>query len=695
MMRPSIVSALATAILVTPVQSQERRSFVAEVAVSEQEVAFKTTGRFVGFRVEVFGPNHYSYSREYSGTDTPVVGTKTDRGTLADGRYTIEVTAQPEIPVAARGAMERARARGDRNETRRLMDEAGMRRSALVHSIVVTVEKGQFVDRNAREPTESARGEGQASLEAALGAGTPQEAPSTPVRTAGDPTNRPLPVDHVASPDVTATSLASRMESSRIADLSRFLANPSDGTWREARFQNVLPDGSVTLFHGYVRRVAFDDFEHGPGYVAFFRTAAVDGHESGRWHRGVFETTGNGFRLRNVVATDPLPVAPAESLFDYVVTDDDSPATDYASERVVFHTGSGSIQGSLCVGNDCPSNPNFGFDTQRFQENNLRVHFDDTSTILSFPRNDWRIITNDSANGGGAYWAVEDATAGRQVLRVNAGARANALFVDAQGDVGLGTSTPALDIDIKTGDTPSVRLQQDASSGFAPQTWDVAGNEVGFFIRDATSGSRLPLRIRVGAPSSSIDIASTGNVGIGTTSPDAPVHVRRTDQTALVHVEDASTASGNQLMLHLEKAQSAPIARFESSFRTWDFTGGNSFTINDPADAAVEMTVNAAGDLTITGQITTTGPTCMSGCDEVLHPNFDLPSIEQHAAEMKAKGFLPAVGPTLAGAPINLTEKTGGILNELEKAHLYIEQLHARVRQLEGIVAELVKVVER
>jgi hypothetical protein len=64
----------------------------------------------------------------------------------------------------------------------------------------------------------------------------------------------------------------------------------------------------------------------------------------------------------------------------------------------------------------------------------------------------------------------------------------------------------------KSSDTPGLRLLQTGSGGFTPQTWDVAGNEANFFIRDLTGGSRLPFRIRPGAPTSSIDIGATGEV---------------------------------------------------------------------------------------------------------------------------------------------------------------------------------------
>jgi len=64
----------------------------------------------------------------------------------------------------------------------------------------------------------------------------------------------------------------------------------------------------------------------------------------------------------------------------------------------------------------------------------------------------------------------------------------------------------------KSNDTPGVRLAQGAGGGFTAQTWDVAGNEANFFIRDLTGGSRLPFRIRPGAPTSSIDIQAGGTV---------------------------------------------------------------------------------------------------------------------------------------------------------------------------------------
>lgn len=177
------------------------------------------------------------------------------------------------------------------------------------------------------------------------------------------------------------------------------------------------------------------------------------------------------------------------------------------------------IKGSICVGLDCINGESFGFDTQRFKENNLRIHFNDTSANASFPGTDWRITINDSTNGGANYFAIEDATAGRVPFRIEGNAPANALYVDDAGNIGVGTSTPVVELQVTDGDSPTLRLEQNGSSGFGSQTWDVAGNESNFFVRDVTNGSLLSFRIKPKAPQNSLYIDAEGDIGLGTDNP--------------------------------------------------------------------------------------------------------------------------------------------------------------------------------
>jgi len=195
------------------------------------------------------------------------------------------------------------------------------------------------------------------------------------------------------------------------------------------------------------------------------------------------------------------------------------------------------VQGSICAGLDCVNNEDFGFDTIRVKENNDRIQFDDTSTSAGFPTNNWQIRANSSASGGGSFLAFVDQGAtgssetGTIVFEVDAGASANSLRVGSNSKVGLRTATPVLDVHANTTDTPAIRLEQNNTGGFTAQTWDIAGNEANFFVRDVTSGSRLPFRIRPGAPTSSIDIAANGNVGIGSASPRARLDLKQIEET--------------------------------------------------------------------------------------------------------------------------------------------------------------------
>jgi hypothetical protein len=189
-------------------------------------------------------------------------------------------------------------------------------------------------------------------------------------------------------------------------------------------------------------------------------------------------------------APGAAPAAPAKGLpLKDVVTADDA-----------------IIQGSLCVGLDCVVNESFGFDTIRLKENNTRIKFEDTSTGTGFPSTDWQLTANDSAAGGANKFSIDDVTAATTPFTITGAAPTNSIFVDSSGRLGLGTATPVLKVHENSSDTPAFRFEQNNSGGFTAQTWDVAGNEANFFVRDVTGGSRLPFRIRPGAPTSSIDI---------------------------------------------------------------------------------------------------------------------------------------------------------------------------------------------
>jgi hypothetical protein len=255
------------------------------------------------------------------------------------------------------------------------------------------------------------------------------------------------------------------------------------------------------------------------------------------------------------------------------------------------------VQGSACVGLDCVDGEAFGFDTIRLKENNTRIKFDDTSTSPGFPNNDWQLTANDSPSGGLNKFSIENTTVATVPFTVAGPAPTNSLFIDGSGRVGLRTSTPGLDLSIRTGNTPAQRLEQDASGGFTAQTWDIGANEANFFVRDVTSGSRLPFRIRPGAPTSSIDINASGLVGVGTASPTDRMHIV------------SNTGTVNPLSVSNTDAASYAQAVYRGSARLWSAGVGNAsettlgvankFFVFDASVAQIRLAIDTSGNVGI------------------------------------------------------------------------------------------------
>jgi hypothetical protein len=272
------------------------------------------------------------------------------------------------------------------------------------------------------------------------------------------------------------------------------------------------------------------------------------------------------------------------------------------------------VQSSGCFGFDCVDGESFGADTVRLKENNLRIHFEDTSTSAGYASNDWRIVANDQASGGANYLAFEDSSAGRNTFIVEAGAPANALYVDSTGHIGIGQSAPGLDVHATTGDTPGVRLEQTSALGFTAQTWDIGANEANFFVRDLTGGSRLSFRIRPGAPTSSIDIAATGKVGMGTASPAERLHVfENADANSIMQIQNENTGTTAAAVVRADAdlatvnitahSSTRTVTRFGQTLGGWNEllgVSGNGLAVGTNSNSPMILGTNNINRLHIT-----------------------------------------------------------------------------------------------
>lgn len=350
---------------------------------------------------------------------------------------------------------------------------------------------------------------------------------------------------------------------------------------------------------------------------------------------------------------------------------------------------------SGCLGFDCTANPNYGDTTLLLKENNTRIKFADTSNS-PFPASDWEIEANSNLNGGQSYLAFNDCgtasndggcTTGRLVFAVEAGARANALYVESDGDIGIGTSSPVVEVHVTSGDSPTLRLEQDGSSGFAPGTWDVAANETNFFVRDVTNGSTLPFRIRPGAPTSSIDIAADGDVGIGISSPNDKLEIRGTD-AANFGFRLSTPNDGWVVQLNQDTDATAP----------------NGLAITKVGTGVREFQLTTGGDLEIAGDFVSNGTT-LNVPDYVFADDYSLMPLDDLAAFIDANSHLPNIpsaGEINGSGRLNMSQMQMRLLEKVEELTLYtlaqedtirgqnetIQALTERLAALEAKLAE-------
>ena len=117
------------------------------------------------------------------------------------------------------------------------------------------------------------------------------------------------------------------------------------------------------------------------------------------------------------------------------------------------------IDGSQCVGVDCVVDEDFGFDTIRLKTVSPVISFIDTSSTASFPANDWRMgIRNDNPSGP-AYFYIEDASGGQNVLVLEA---------QAAGGVALGAGSTLEGNAISVGATGTERRIVNVADGVDP-----------------------------------------------------------------------------------------------------------------------------------------------------------------------------------------------------------------------------------
>ena len=104
------------------------------------------------------------------------------------------------------------------------------------------------------------------------------------------------------------------------------------------------------------------------------------------------------------------------------------------------------VDGSLCAGEDCVVDAEFGFDTLRLQSPTPQILFQDTSTSASFPTQDWMMGITDGGSAMPSSFFIKNLTS-----------QLDSLVISADGDVALGAGSEVVVDAISVGDLGSER----------------------------------------------------------------------------------------------------------------------------------------------------------------------------------------------------------------------------------------------
>ena len=400
--------------------------------------------------------------------------------------------------------------------------------------------------------------------------------------------------------------------------------------------------------------------------------------------------------------------------------------TDSDTGNAALYVNDDAVLGDqACIGFSCVRGEVFDtLSTLRLNWSRPGIEFRDSSVSGSFPSDDWRLEINDnfSLPGGQNFFRLRNLTGNTVPFTITGGAPGNALYVDASGDVGLGTSIPQARLHIETTDTSGLRLSRSGAGA-----WDASVTAVGSLALRNDAAGYASVGITDGAPQNALVIGddalvlnglnadydvvarsaasdaafvldgATGNVGIGVEAARAPLHVLRSDNTATVLVEDTGGAGAQEMFRLRNNGGSFFTLDNTDAGTTWFFTHENAspnrFIIADAVADGPEFSLTAGGDLTIPGNFIS-GNTTLNVPDYVFEDGYALRPLSEVAAFIGTNRHLPEVpsAAEIAAQGLDMTDMQMRLLKKVEELTLYtLEQeeiIDTQKRRLQAQEAE-------
>jgi hypothetical protein len=255
------------------------------------------------------------------------------------------------------------------------------------------------------------------------------------------------------------------------------------------------------------------------------------------------------------------------------------------------------------------------------------------------------------------------------------------------GNIGIGTSNPQYNLDISilpTDNNKGIFFRKTNSNMGTLLKVDGTNNQMFTIDIDPTnSTSYEQFQIRYNGNITVLMIDDNKRVGIGTTNPSSFLHVKG---NPAIGIESSKLSNPIWYVYYNANSKEDYGLVFKRGdkciLRLGNVTGTKSVMYQD---------FKIEEDLEVNGEIIHKGINL--NADYVFDSDYKLESIEDHANEMFSKGHLKAVPKAKQDENgqdvVEYGSHLRGILEELEKAHIYIHKLNETIKQQQQVIANL------